>query len=289
MSAQPMAPPIARKPPPFPVAKFAIGGSVAMTALILVTAFAVRSSRKQEAEDARKAEEAKRIDAQIEQGRKARLERERASQLEEEAERSREATDLTINSSKVTRAERDSLIWQCVQATQCPQWKLDAVIAGAPSGPERTHASLVSFAATADHLARTQGKDGSEISTVPAGLIAGLVARPDHGLKLLDVMSTTTVQEAKKDPDSVRGRVLKVAGTVLEIHQSGELTDGAISTGSSFVRFVTAMPSDGIYENQWATFKGVFLQQFEYPNVSGGTTQTVLVVGAFDTPANRKR
>jgi hypothetical protein len=62
----------------------------------------------------------------------------------------------------------------------------------------------------------------------------------------------------------------------------GVAMDGAI------VRFVTSMSTNGLFDGSWARFVGMFVQIYAYPNVSGGETQALLSVGAFDLAENRR-
>lgn len=123
-------------------------------------------------------------------------------------------------------------------------------------------------------------------------LLSNLVGDEEGGLPMLDLMPSTSLAEAKKDPHGSRGKVLKVSGNVIEIHRAknGDIFEGAIMTsGMSVVRFVTSLSTEGVFDGTWASFRGVFVQEYAYPNVSGGQTRSLLVVGAFDIPQNRRR
>jgi len=262
-------------------AVWVVVGSAVIGVGILVMALAIKERDDREA----------RAKAAAEQAASAALvQEEAAAAAASAAARQREAdiASAKAQSAAMGRARRDTWIRQCMENPKCGKWQRDAIIEGAPAGAERDHANLVRAAADASITARQYGKDGPELSMVPAGLIAGLVARERVGFALFPRMAKTSVAEAKKDPATARGRVIQVSGNVVEIHQSGELSEGALVTGDmDVIRFVTAMSTKNIYERSWASFTGVFIQNFSYVNVGGGETQSVLLSGAFDTPENR--
>ncbi len=58
---------------------------------------------------------------------------------------------------------------------------------------------------------------------------------------------------------------------------------GTLMTDSmNAIYFVTPFDTGQIVEGSYASFRGIFAQEYDYPNVSGGETQAVALVGAFD-------
>ena len=73
------------------------------------------------------------------------------------------------------------------------------------------------------------------------------------------------------------------AGTVAQIHKEGDVFVGTLMTDDMrAIYFVTPFPTSQIQEDSWATFRGIFCQEYDYPNISGGETQAATLVGAFD-------
>lgn len=265
-------------------------GCIAVTLAILYVALRVRADNAAKAEQAQRDRELAAENAETDR----RNEKIRADKAKEDAEkvRLRDSTTAQIksDSSKMARPQRDEWIRACVEKGSeggCHQWQVDAMIAGVIDEKERLRAERVSFAEAAERTARTNGEDGSTKSVVPLGMIAGLVARPNLGLPMLDLVHGTTLADAKKDPDEARGKRIRVGGNIIEIHASGGGAEGALMTdGLTVVRFYTGMSTDGIYDGGWATFVGVFIQEYDYANVSGGETRSYLLAGAFDIAAN---
>jgi hypothetical protein len=188
------------------------------------------------------------------------------------------------------------------QATACASWTpaqreaylrigghtqdaVDGCIDGAPVS-ERAGLELVSYATAAEELAKT-ASDGSELSVQAIAGISRIMQLV--GLPMVDKCKKTTMGEAKKDPGAERGKALSVTGRVIEIHGNGGLFDGGIATdGVTIVHFETPMSTRGIVEGSYVTFRGVFVQEYAYKNVTNGQTRSVALVGAFDLPENRK-
>jgi hypothetical protein len=280
-----------RATPPPPPKKAAspqrtvIGAAALVGGVILVAALVVRSEQRERG--VREAEAAQIAEAQAKNA--AALREKAAQEARSKQQQAAAESNARAQSAAMDRGRRDAALRACAVNPECPKWQRDALVEGAPLGPERDHAIVLLAALEARAIARN-GKDGTTLSTVPAGLIAGLVARDSVGLAAFDQLPKTTLADAKKDPDGARGGVLRVSGTVIEIHKTDEVYDGALMTGNGdVVRFVTMMPTTGVYAQSWASFSGVFVQQFDYPNVSGGQTRSLLLVGAFDIPENRKR
>lgn len=162
---------------------------------------------------------------------------------------------------------------------------VDGCIDGAPVG-ERAGLELVSYATAAEELAKT-ASDGSELSVQAIAGISRILQLV--GLPMVDKCKKTTMGEAKKDPGAERGKVLSVTGRVIEIHGNGGLFDGGLATdGGTIVHFETPLSTRGIVEGSYVTFRGVFVQEYAYKNVTNGQTRSVALVGAFDLPENRK-
>lgn len=115
------------------------------------------------------------------------------------------------------------------------------------------------------------------------GAVAALLDAT-YGPMVLDALPKTSLAEAAKDPDSARGSAIRASGTVIEIRKvTGTLFQGSLASddGVHVVYFFTSMPTAGVYANSWAAFRGVFVQEYDYANVSGGQTRSLLLVGGF--------
>lgn len=253
--------------------------------VIIVSALVVSSSREKE-----RAREA----AAAQAAEEARLAKEQAEKDEQAAAVAKQRHEaelkaMTAKSHTMTRATRDTWLRQCVNA-KCSQDKVDAIAFGAPTEVEQDRAIRVSQAEEARKLAREQGKDGTELSLAPIKAIIGMVSESTGGLATLELVTgRTTIPEAMKDSSAARGSVLRAAGNVVEIHADGDITEGTIATGDMhFIRFVTRSSTKGIYADSWASFVGVYIQEYAFANVSGGQTRSLLLAGAFDIPDNHK-
>ena len=191
-------------------------------------------------------------------------------------------------SAGLDSGRRVEWVRQCVQKLGCKQWQIDAIIEGAPVA-ERPQLLRVSMAAAAEDIAK-QASDGTTLSVAQAGTIAGMLGRDDVGMGMLDALPGSSLAEAKKDPVATRGKVLRVAGRILEIRKSNDLFEGALVTDNgSIVRFATMLSTVNLYEDSYATFRGVFVQEYDYPNVAGGQTRSTYLVGGFEIPENRSK
>ena len=65
--------------------------------------------------------------------------------------------------------------------------------------------------------------------------------------------------------------------TDLTIYEGSLMTDGG-----AIVRFFCPAATDGIVDGTWARFRGVFVQEYDYANVAGGQTKSLLLVGTFN-------
>lgn len=195
------------------------------------------------------------------------------------------AARAKAKSAAMTPAERANWVRACLESLGCTQPDVDAIIEGAP-GKERERLTLISHAAAATSMAR-KAKDGSEVSGAWIGGIAGSVQM--NGLALFDEMQKVDLLDAKKDPDGSRGKFVRASGSIAEIKKSGSFFEGSLMTDSMHVvRFFTPLSTRGLYENSYATFKGVFVQMFAYPNVAGGETHALLLVGGFELAENKR-
>lgn len=128
-----------------------------------------------------------------------------------------------------------------------------------------------------------------------AGALAvGMWALKRGGFVWWELMSVqeTTFGKAKKDPMSARGQRLCFSGSLVEIHTK-KTTDGdyfeggIINDALDVVSFVAIGSSGSLVERSAARLCGIVTGTNSYDNVSGGQTQTVRVVGAFDLPDNK--
>ena len=198
-----------------------------------------------------------------------------------------EADEARTRSATMTRASRDNWISDCVLTNDCPTTQVVAIADGAPEGAERVHATKL-HAASLVQKAAQGGRDGTTMTKNVVVGIAAALRNPVAGLPLLDLIPKASVAAAKKSPDDTRGKILRVSGTIIEIHSVDGFAEGSMSTDNmAIVHFLTPLATDGIYEDSWTTFEGVFVQEYDFSNVSGGQTKSLLAVGAFDIPANR--
>lgn len=204
---------------------------------------------------------------------------------EADVRRKQNVATVTSKSAGMSRDARDAWIAQCV--TSCPDWQMDAVLAGAPEGKERRHAELAAAAASVRNEAR-KATDGESLSLPVVRQVSGIVGGANGGLSMLDTLPKSSIAEAKKDPAQVRGKVIRASGNIVEIRTTNGIAEGSIATDNlSIVRFVTPLATDNLFQDSWATFEGAFVQEYDFANVSGGQTKSVLLVGAFDIPPNR--
>jgi len=75
---------------------------------------------------------------------------------------------------------------------------------------------------------------------------------------------------------------LRVDGTVLQITKSGAGFEGLIFTpDQKAISFRTQGATKGIVEDSSVTFVGLLVGQHNFPNVSGGQTQSLMLAGHF--------
>lgn len=99
---------------------------------------------------------------------------------------------------------------------------------------------------------------------------------------------------ALKDPEEERGKVLCDTGLVFEIlveriPDMGKIAHVGVTTRGDVYQFVAVGDTGKIVEGSKATFCGVLVGKWDYPNSGGGTTHALRLVGMFDLPANRLR
>lgn len=257
--------------------------SGAVGTLIILTALSVHGWRQRmadiEARDAAKAQAE--VDRQAAQEAAEKAATKMAAALQTAAVESAQAKSRAMD-----RGHRDAWIRWCVERPSCLEWQRQAMLDGVPPGIEHDHADRVMMAARIAQDTR-KCRDGETVNIDAVADITGLLKQPNGGLPLLDTIATTPLADAKKDPDSARGKLIKVSGSIVEIHASGDTVEGALSTGNlDIIRFLTPLSTRGIYAHTWASFEGVFAQEYDYANVSGGQTRSSLIVGAFNLPEN---
>ena len=208
----------------------------------------------------------------------------RASLAKEEAERAeREARAKRMLEVKTTYAadspqSRALGIRECFLVRNCKQDEVDAIVAAGASEKEQAKLRAASFGLAAGDIA-ANAADGTKVSVNSVAAIS--VILDQQGTAFMDTMDKTTAREAMKDPAGNRGRVMSVSGSVIELRKSGTYYEGAIMTSSGTVVRTFTPLSTKVVSDEWATFKGVFVQEYNYPNVSGGQSRSLLLVGAF--------
>jgi hypothetical protein len=213
------------------------------------------------------------------------------------------AVDLAAERAELADAgttRREEMVrWCATNPEQCDEARLENMIGSGTTDKERAKLrSVASPIVAAAQREREQqlalsaagslqsivrrAKDGPELYEATGAVAALLDATV--GPKVLDALPKTSLAEAAKDPDSARGSVIRASGTVIEIRKvTGTLFQGSLASddGAHIVYFVTSMPTTGVYANSWAVFRGAFVQEYDYANVSGGETRSLLLVGGF--------
>lgn len=260
-------------------------GSAALALALVVVAW-IASSRaevqrqqaQQDAEAQRRAEDDAKTVARVKQ----QVEERERSILAQKKAREDALAAATQRAVAMTPAERAKAVRACAESPTCDEDK--AILAGAPKG------ELPSLNRIRDAMQASRGAaaatDGARISE--AAVAAALGPVTSYGTALLDQIPTTTAADAKKDPDEARGKALRVSGHVVEIAKTSDGFEGALALGDlTIVRFITPLATTGIYADGWGSFRGIFIQEYAYPNVSGGQTRSLLLVGGFELPENR--
>lgn len=148
-----------------------------------------------------------------------------------------------------------------------------------------TVGSAISYALT--HV----GDDVTEIHTGSLLLSTWLRAHPQETGELLVSDSETSLRKIKKDYRAEQGKTLCVSGRISQIereHAIEGLYAGTMVTSSfQFVYFMTSNSTGELTSDDYAKFCGASMGIYAYANVSGGQTQSVHLVGAFDIADNR--
>jgi hypothetical protein len=176
--------------------------------------------------------------------------------------------------------EAKSFAATCVTSGACDADTAASLVA---SAAEQKDGELIGsiVGATMAVLAPKQAKDGPVLSVGPISKAAEpLLANGKIGLRHLPTCSRG---EAMNDPVAQRGKVILASGQVAQIHRDGPVFVGTlVSEALKATHFVTPFDTGKIVEGTYGTFRGMFAQEYDYPNVSGGETQAVALVGAFD-------
>jgi hypothetical protein len=143
-------------------------------------------------------------------------------------------------------------------------------------------------ALTKPHFGDVQGEEVNN----GAALLAMWWAHRSTLWNELVAMPDTRRAEIMKDPDPYRGQRICMTGSVTQIFRdkstppSAPVYMGVLYHNGGFVRFLAVQSTQGIVEGTPARFCGIAVGLQSYPNVSGGTTHAIQVVGLFDIPAN---
>jgi hypothetical protein len=147
--------------------------------IIIIVGVSVRTMKGNEARAAREAAEAARA---TEAERFATEKAAADGQRQPDAKLAELTATAKAKSAAMNRATRDKWLWQCHSQLKCEQWQVDAIIQGAPEGPERERAFRVSLAAFGTVMVRELGKDGTEFSLAPTTAIVAAMQRPKVAL-----------------------------------------------------------------------------------------------------------
>jgi hypothetical protein len=101
-------------------------------------------------------------------------------------------------------------------------------------------------------------------------------------IKHIKSVEKTTIAESKKDPIANQGKWIDVSGTIVQIRRDGDVFHGLLMTpGLKPISFATAGATKGIVEDSQVTFVGLLVSEYNFPNVSGGETQSLMLAGHF--------
>jgi len=128
--------------------------------------------------------------------------------------------------------------------------------------------------------------DGDTLDLLTILAVANHLDRKGLGFDAISSLPKAAYKEATKDPGAERGKAFVITGKVMQITKDGDYFKGLLGTGGYFGNdrvyyFVTNGSTRGVYEDQGATFAGVFTHLWEYPTRMGGSNQAVVVVGHF--------
>ena len=109
----------------------------------------------------------------------------------------------------------------------------------------------------------------------------------------LQAIPATKYGLVMKDPDSERGKRLCARGSIVQIQvertEYGKLFHGVFATSRyQFIRYSVVGSTGELIEGSRAKLCGVVTGLSSYPNVQGGITHSVYVVGMFDLPVNHR-
>ena len=136
-------------------------------------------------------------------------------------------------------------------------------------------------------------KDGNDLASLPLLALAKSI-KAEFSMDVLKKLPSTNKKEAMKDADAVRGKVLSARGRVIQISKQAITNDLTVYEGNlmenwDVFHFIAVGSTEGVYQDSYAKFVGVFSQLYSYPNVGGGTTNSIVLVGYFDIKQNRTK
>lgn len=169
---------------------------------------------------------------------------------------------------------------KCIVSNVCDSHEAASLVASAADQKDGALMGAI-VGSVMSSMACKQASDGSELSVEAIKrAYEPLLANGKIGLKHLP---TCTRGAAAKDPSTERGKVISVSGQVVQIRRDGALYVGNIVSESMKTSyFVTPFSTANIEEGTYATFRGIFVQTYAFENVSGGETQAIALLGAFE-------
>jgi hypothetical protein len=198
----------------------------------------------------------------------------------EQAARAARTDALKTGGAAFRLREAKAFASKCIVTNVCDSHEAASLVASSADQKDGTLMSSIVGAVMAAMVCK-QASDGSDLSVEAIKrAYEPLLANGKIGLKYLP---TCTRGAAAKDPQAERGKVISVAGQVVQIHRDGVLYVGNIVSDSLKASyFVTPFSTSNIEEGTYATFRGIFVQTYAFENVSGGETQAIALLGAFD-------
>ena len=127
-------------------------------------------------------------------------------------------------------------------------------------------------------------QDGADLSVRQMITVARHLADKDLKYSAISKMPHCNFKEAMKDPDSERGKSIRIRGRIIQITKDGDYFTGLICTGrfcDKIYYFMTPGTTRGLNEQSNASFAGIVAQRYSYPNSGGGTTHSLALVGYF--------
>jgi len=110
--------------------------------------------------------------------------------------------------------------------------------------------------------------------------------------KELNELESTKFKLVQKDPESERGKVLCMRGSIVQIRVDRAagfpVYLGGLMSYPNVLRFYAVGSTGDLVENRKAKFCGVVIGTESYANSGGGVTHAVKVVGMFDLKENKK-